>query len=384
MLLPPVWDELRPEAQVLLVCSGVRMDNGHLRAAADVLRGLGRSFDWGWFTEQATRHKVLALVARNLELHGLYGAAGPSGWETPFRWLLNAGYRYQQQRNLALYGELRTVLHHLHAAGVTPLVRKGGVLAQEVYGDAGTRPMSDLDLLVPADQVETLAGVLATLGYAQGRVSATRRVLEPEDRTKGVYWRLYMNNLLPFIRLAGLPEVERFEVDVCLNLFLPKSGLSLPAANLLPRRRAVVLNGQPAWTLGVPDLLLDLCGHLYKEATTTWWIAAGKDLNLIKFCDVASYVAWAGDRLDWADFVALVTQHGLQRPAHYALHFTNQLYPGTGPDHVLAAIAPDDLGYLDQFGEVDGGIARSWQAGFAQRLFDSGRAAVAGPSKAPI
>ena len=68
---------------------------------------------------------------------------------------------------------LRQALAALNAAGVRPGLFKGSALAFTVYPTPACRPMGDLDLWVPADEMPRAQAALESLGYVQ-RTKAAR------------------------------------------------------------------------------------------------------------------------------------------------------------------------------------------------------------------
>src|SRR5262245_45050305 len=77
-----------------------------------------------------------------------------------------AAYRSTFARNLLLGHALDQALAALAAAGVEAQPAKGALFVDLLYGgDAGARPMSDLDLLVRPSELERAQAALAELGY---------------------------------------------------------------------------------------------------------------------------------------------------------------------------------------------------------------------------
>lgn len=75
-------------------------------------------------------------------------------------------YRLNSDRNEALRCQAVELLSALNAAGVYPLLLKGGLaLFGGLYPDRAARMIRDLDVLVPAGQVGTATGALISLGY---------------------------------------------------------------------------------------------------------------------------------------------------------------------------------------------------------------------------
>jgi hypothetical protein len=66
--------------------------------------------------------------------------------------------------------QARELLAALHAAGVRVIPLKGVWLAERVYEDGACRPMTDIDLLVPAEALARARAAIERLGYATADV----------------------------------------------------------------------------------------------------------------------------------------------------------------------------------------------------------------------
>jgi hypothetical protein len=78
---------------------------------------------------------------------------------------LKGAYRLAWAKNQRLFEDTRPILGRFIGAGLRVMAIKGAALALEYYGNVAVRPMSDLDLVVPAAQAETAAAILLELGY---------------------------------------------------------------------------------------------------------------------------------------------------------------------------------------------------------------------------
>ena len=179
--------KLRPEAAVLLLGTRVRMERSDIARTAKILIDSSRQFDWGFFIEQAMAHKVAPLIAKNFEKYRLHFVSG-----FPLRELLRATYLANRMRNISLYAELENLLKALNDRNIVAVVRKGIMLADKVYGDIGTRQMSDFDLLVTQGDADSLSKLLIEMGSW-----GVRRCLCP--RHGGVYRGVYAE-----ARLSGV------------------------------------------------------------------------------------------------------------------------------------------------------------------------------------
>lgn len=373
----PGTDELPSHARLLLALARLRLDDGHLalvRSLAD-----RPDLDWGAFTDAAARHKLLPLVGRHVHRHRL-DRKGPGTF--PYPWVFSGAYLANRERNHALSDEFGRIFREFGAAGIRYAVRKGFTLAEGEYGDPALRRMTDLDLLLDRADAARAREVLERLGYLQGNLAADGERVEPFSRETQVFWRLNLSQQLPYRKSGHRAAVPEFDVDLTHDIFQKKSGRTAPAAELLDRAVPRTVCGTDSWVPDPEDRLLDLCAHLHKEATSLFFIGENIDLQIAKFLDVSLVVA----RLDeegWKSFLTRVEQYDAGAIVYYTLHFVDRLYPDAVPAAVLDRLRPDDLGYLDEFGDLDGQRAR-WSLAFLPRLFQSSRDGEAGESAVPL
>ncbi|TLQ46338.1 nucleotidyltransferase family protein [Streptomyces marianii] len=374
----PGTPALPAHAQLLLALARPRLEAVHERLARSLADQ--DDLDWGAFLDAAARHKLLPLVGRHVFAHRLdRDREGLKGF--PYSWVFTTSYLGNRVRNQALADDFGRVFRELGDAGVRHAVRKGFSLAEGEYSDPALRRINDVDLLVDRDDVPQAHEVLERLGYVQGKLAEDGEHIVPFSRKTQIFWRVNLSNQLPYRKAGNRPDVPEFNVDLCHDIFQKKSGVSAPARELLDRSVSTVLCGAPTWVPEPADRLLDLCSHLYKEATSLQFIEDSVDLQISKFLDVA-LVAASYDESVWHAFLSRVGEYEAGPIAYYALHFTAELYPDAVPPEVLAALRPEDTAYLDQYGTLDGQTAR-WALPFLERLFDTGRGDDSEPSNVP-
>jgi Uncharacterised nucleotidyltransferase len=357
----PAYPMFSIEDALLMHTARLAMSRDDVRHARAILREPG--LDWGRFLDLAARHRVISLVARSVARERL----GPLD-AVPY-WTLRSSYLYNRHRNRALLDELAVLLAAFEAGGVRVVVRKGTYLAARVYPDLALRFMVDLDVYVPDSERVAFCALLAEYGYQQGMGNATGRVIEPLEREEAIFSRLHEAALPPFRRVTGDPYVEVFTIDPSHHLMPPAAHQTVPAADFLRRARREEVCGEPAWVCSPEDTLLDLGVHLYREATSVCSIEMGKDLCLIRFLDLVEWYRRSRDALDTDRLVALVEGYDLGPELYYALHFTDLLYPGELDPELLRRLRPADLGYLEEYGHLEG-LPGTWKMDFFQRLFD--------------
>ena len=131
-----------------------------LRAAADGHAPAELPADWATVLDLASLHQVADFLYPSVQAWA--PSCQPSAtlmtrWRASF---LSAAARYTRAAVQA-----RELLAALHAAEVRVIPLKGVWLAERVYEDGSCRPMCDIDLLVPAEELARARAAVERLGY---------------------------------------------------------------------------------------------------------------------------------------------------------------------------------------------------------------------------
>jgi hypothetical protein len=311
------WDLLE------LLCRGVRTGEEE----AEVRRLVKSGPHWGTVLEHALRHRMLSMLAFELDRLGVLDA-------TPLRvseHLLSvlAHNRYRRQ---IWYAELGRVTGALAAVEVPTTVRKGGAYESSIYGGNGSRWLGDIDLLVSPADAETAARTLADLGYESGLYDFGTDRVRPFDRAELIRYRLSPDHLPTSSLRTGDPLVPVLEVDCAMSLTWSRGPYHVPVQDVLASREAFVVDGPPpvvALRAAPVFQFLDTVLHLFREAWFEWWLDKEQDVDLMKFGDVLRlYRAYedefANDRLQ-----NLITSYGVVEPVAWVLEHLDRTF-GTG------------------------------------------------------
>ena len=223
--------------------------------------------------------------------------------------------------------ESRKLVGALVEAGLPIVVLKGGHTSHVYFPDPATRPMSDLDLLVPAESAPAAEVALATSGLACAGRAKRESSWVPKDhpREPRSIW------------LAHADDPWSVDLHSSLN-FSADPGASLvrfDAADPIETSEPWPLD-DGAGVLAQPLLLLHLAVH-----------ASGglHSLTLLRIVEIVLVVRQeiAGGRLSWDDFLHVGALTNALGAAYPALAMAEKLAPGTIPAHVLkisSEIAP--------------------------------------------
>ena len=119
--------------------------------------------DWKRLMLIATGHYLAPSLCEALKRRGLWELA-----PAEIREILQAMHMLNRERNDLHFRELITITNRLNSMGVEPLLLKGAIclLLPGQFPGAGSRVISDLDLLLPNGRAEEMLGSMVELGYA--------------------------------------------------------------------------------------------------------------------------------------------------------------------------------------------------------------------------
>jgi hypothetical protein len=255
---------LSPEAQLLLLTAGGEKNDPAIRAL------LAQPLDWAkvaWLAEQERASPV--LWRRLSAIAPLPEAAQP----------LHRMSMVSEFRMAHLEARLLSALDTLQDADIEPVLLKGAALALTVYGSFVARPMSDVDLLVPRDEVKGAHDALIASGWTEGI-----------DNTPEFYQGHH--HLQPLIDSQGTGT----SLELHTSLFFEGHPFALTSDDIRRRAEKVVVGGRTALVPSVHDQLLHLCLHFawsHMMATGAW--RAFRDLDALL----------RTDRVNWKEFTQL-------------------------------------------------------------------------------
>lgn len=225
--------------------------------------------------------------------------------------------------NLHTLHVLEGVLSEFEGAGVRVMVLKGAALLRTVYGELGSRPMSDVDLLVRAEDCGAAAKVLKQCGGRRGaeliREDFFPRFHYEEEwfvgGERGVRVDLHVRPLRPIFLAQTMAEDALWK-----------------NAEVLPIGRA---HGK------MPDaegMLIHLCAHAaYHGFARGIWMH-----------DIWRWAVKHAGKMDWARVVADCREWRLSLPVFRALQMTEALFGEVMPDSWRAALQASHCSWRDR------------------------------------
>jgi hypothetical protein len=243
--------------------------------------------DWEDVLAQAEMHHLSPLLYTHLR------AAGVSIPAT-IKQELRSRSMHHLVANRVRARVLCDILSAYEVARIPVLVLKGAALSHIIYPDISLRPMSDLDLLVPASEAHRAQQVLADLGFDvpppsnsmphHRHLAEVTKYVEDTPVTVEIHHKLssdYFDSAFSYIRTALLGrQVKRDQSQTVLD------GLTGPPYPF-------TVGSLAAQTLGHEDALGYLCRHLVSHVNA-WDFG-----RLIWMADIVSLAERFVAEIDW-------------------------------------------------------------------------------------
>jgi hypothetical protein len=361
--------EITKERELLILLSKSRLSSSEEERVREIIDARP---DWKEILYQGTTHRLLGLLYYHLKRLRL------QDWiERDLGNLLALHFAAIGEKNRAYYGELRAIADGFNRVGVRAALLKGPLLAWSVYPTIEARYSNDLDFLVSLSDVNRITEVLNGIGYVQGIVDKETDTIIPANRKQKIFHQMSTHELQEFLKPSENALVGRFAVDINHSiLWGGRCPYTIDTAALLSRALTVEIAGQDVVRLNAEDCLLQLCCHLYREATMAHWIEDSRDLKIYKFADIINYVERFDQDINWSRFERQIEEAGVNELVYYVLHHVTLLY-GTGSCSdalcsTMERIRPRDLAFLDEY-TLESGERRRWRQGFLDRLFNTNR-----------
>ena len=303
---------------------------------------LEKELSWEKIVRMAAKNKTLNLLYYNLKAFGLKKYIPKSIIE-----LLDDSNNCNYLRNEAKLNELAKIQTQARQKGIIIAPVKGGYLIDNVYRNRMIRKTNDIDLLIMRKDIRLVEQLMFENGYKYGEWDKeTNTVIEPDSKKKILY-KTKMYNLLPFVKIDySVPNRTvifdcSFALDFSLNLEpvneMLNETIETPCGHeLLPEH-----------------FFIHMCCHHYREASNVAWFLLGKDLNLIKFCDVREFVLQKMDKSSLSKAISFAKKHNLQKAVYFTVYFLREIFNDGYEAELLSSLDLDDESFLYQFGEMD-------------------------------
>ena len=234
--------------------------------------------DWDGVLELANKHKVEGIIYLALRKGSLASKIGNDRLNILKKKAAITGIG--QSRHISGLSE---VLAKINEREIPVIVLKG-LVVREFYPQPDQRSMSDADILVHKDDVETVKQILIDMGYVfleDHKASHHIALVHHKYPVVEVHWHL-------FKRDGFSNELEHYE--------------------RLIWKRAIDINvgKESALSLAYDDLALHLCMHMAAHLAATGF-------GVRQLCDLVLLVEKKGNEIDWNSFIMKARMYGFEK-----------------------------------------------------------------------
>jgi len=313
-----------------------------------------KSIDWEYILCISIKNKILGLIWGNICRFGLINKV-PSR----LRQVMLFNFLGIRERTIAYINEANKIGEMLTNNFIKHAFLKGSYLVPNMYKSYGFRNMNDVDIMIKYSDAKKVTSIMNKLGYIQGEYNTATGVVEKIDRKKEVFWKSSMNNLYPFLKVAGSDYINCFKIDFCFSLDL----------NIRKDVVENILDNSPMGNLNPDDFFLHLCCHFFKEATNVIWIYNVNDITLIKLCDIREYVFFKMDDVYFEKAIEKANKWGYSKAMYYTLYYLSLVYQDGYESTWMKKLEIDDDSFVNKFGSNDFGNSKEWTKNVWDRIF---------------
>ena len=232
--------------------------------------------DWGNLVETSITLGIGPLVYKRLTDAALNERVPVDAYNR-----LQQSYYMTLRRSMLLYSVFQQAARALTVAGIQVVALKGIYLSEHLYHDIGLRQVSDIDLLVKAEEGEKSIQVLSELGFRCAENPFSSHITPDPD----------------FIHYPPMLK-DGFSVEIHVRLHRDSPDYSLDVSEFIAQAIPVIIAGVEVHTLSFVHQLIFLCVHSEKHFT-------GTSIQFTCFADIANILTRDRDKIDWGMLIGV-------------------------------------------------------------------------------
>lgn len=216
----------------------------------------------------------------------------------------------------------------------------------------GVRTSNDIDVLIDRKNSSDLAKVLAKFGFVQGYVRNGK--FTKATRAQIILSQLNRGESVPFVKELKLNGMKFLELDINFSLdYKPESDKKIVSKMLKDAEKIIKTFFGYLYALCPEDFLIQLCVHLYKEASIYNWVEMGRDQGLYKYLDIYLLSCLKTDKVLNKTLVDKIKEYGLEKECYYALSGTSELFGMSYGADIIESIKPEDTSFINEIYKPD-------------------------------
>jgi len=228
---------------------------------------------------------------------------------------LDSAITFAKRQRQVVKWEVRRITEALHELDMPMVILKGGAYVMADLPAALGRVFTDIDILVPKENIEAVEQGLFAAGWVTTHL----------DKYDQRYYRQWMHELPPMLH-----HQRKSILDVHHNI-LPETSKAVPDARLLLNDIKPLDGAGKRYVLSPADMIIHSATHLFYDGEF--------DHGLRDLLDMHDLItAFKTEEKFWQQLLTRASQLNLGRPLFYALKHVKRLYHTDVPDNVLQSL----------------------------------------------
>lgn len=239
----------------------------------------------------------------------------------------------------------------------TYAIIKGDSLSLYAYSNVGKRIYSDIDVLVPREELSQFECDLSNYYFRCLETSRADRVLMMTSSHQVAPWRL---NIIPWGNVI---------IDLNFDIFWGEyTGKRISIKEFLADTVDIEMYGVKVKTLPLLKTMVQVVLHHYKEMNSIYHLVRHKCIDINKFKDIYYLLKNNMEEISLDSLYAISTEYEIIPYVYYMLYWTKQIFSDTDIElYVDAFKCEDGIKLLENYGLAEN-EQKTWRVDFFTRL----------------
>lgn len=279
------------------------------------------SYNWDYFSELTHKLRVAPLVYKRVKENPFY-----LNIPQDIVNFLEQRYYKTLQKNTLLYHAFEQIHTICSQYNISIIPLKGIFLAEQVYGDIGIRPLSDIDLLVPEQDIDTCVTILSELGYRFDTRFVKSDFIDEQRESKHI----------------PLMARQNVGVEFHMRVLSVDHSLGITTQDFWDHTIPGVLSGMQIQHFHPHFLLLHICLHEHEHF-------AHAKIHFIAYVDIAYCTATYRNCINWKEFTELCTKYNCVHQVFSHIYLAAKYIGADVPDNIYQLGASVCDNYSEDF-----------------------------------
>lgn len=291
-------------------------------------------------------HRIAGLAWKNVQKYFFNNDSNRCTCNRLYKYLYNS-YKINTIRANEQLNYTYDVCNVLKKNNIKYVLLKGIVISSGLYGDIGLRDFNDNDILISPKDVNAATNLILQLGYLQGESKHLSKIKKTTRKEK-ITRSLTSHEVIPFIKNlspeANFSPQHIVDLHFSINLMSGKRTDNI-VEKWIEDSIEINIQQKKIYTLKWENMLLFLCEHFYKEATSSRDLTMYKDLLLYKLCDIHYLILFK--KINLEELLTKTKEFELEKQVYFTLKYLEDVFNVKDLKSFIEKIKPKNTSFLN-------------------------------------